>query len=104
MRKRIFLFITLTLLIISTSAQSIKVGNLLLENKFDLLKSSYKEDAYSNAIISINYLLEDNAYQAWKHWKKSIEINPNSLWHQVIGLLGYDLWDSLPIIKKYYPC
>ncbi|MGC9002130.1 MAG: DUF3857 domain-containing protein [Dictyoglomus sp.] len=100
MRKKIFLFITLALLIISTSAQSIKVGNLLLENKFDLLKSSYKEDAYSNAIISIYYLLEDNASQAWKHWKKSIEINPNSLWHEVIGLLGYDLWDSLPIYKE----
>ncbi|TYT23240.1 DUF3857 domain-containing protein [Dictyoglomus thermophilum] len=104
MRKRahisIILILLLLILLTSPFAQTTKLGDLLLENKFELLKDFYNEDFYSNVLFSITYLLEDNISQAWRHWKKSIEIKPNSPWHQVIGLLGYDLWDSLPIYKE----
>lgn len=96
----ILLLSILLILITLPFAQIQKIGNLLLDNNFELIKASYQpNNYYSNIIMSLISFLEDDIKSSWNYWKKAITLNPNSQWHEVIGLLGDNIWEKLSIYR-----
>lgn len=102
--KKIYLSLILLIVILfllTSSFAQLKIGSLLLDNNFELIKNSYQpNNYYSNIIMVLTYLLEDNINKAWNYWKNAIILNPVSQWHEIIGLFGSNVWKKLSIYKE----
>ncbi|MFN3698655.1 MAG: DUF3857 domain-containing protein, partial [Dictyoglomus sp.] len=100
-RKTLIILILLFTLLSPPFAQELKIGNLLLNNDFEVIKTSpQKDNFYLKIFTSLIYLMEDNIKEAWNFWKSAIKQKPTSQWHEVIGLLGSDIWESLSIFDE----
>lgn len=103
-RKNLFLLFLLIILIFQVSAQQKADPKILwsaiLDDNFNYVKNLETNDFNTNIAKALIFLLEDNPIESWNYWKKAIQINSFSYWHDIIGLLGEDIWENFGIFKE----